>query len=231
MSDKPIVMSAPMVRALLAGRKSQTRRIVKPQPTQRASQIKPEKWEWYAARGRGAFSGVPASGLTDALSKCGGLPYAPGDRLWVREAFRFDRGRDAQSPASVPVDTPIIREADDWKNPALFPGRLRSPIHMPRALSRLTLTVTSVRIERLNAISEDDTIAEGASGLHDFDCQWGPEPLPTGVKCRCGDKSYRDTYRRLWDTLHGPGSWALNPFVCAIGFTVEARNIDAGGSP
>ncbi len=242
---KPIIMSETSVRALLAGRKTQTRRVIKPQPSQRPSQIMPAKWEWYAKRGRGAFSGVTADRLVEALAQCGGLPYAVGDRLWVREAFqtamsdngpcwlyRADKERvypefDGPDEGNGPSFNYERYPADysHWAGDVEARGPWRSPLFMPRWASRLTLTVTEVMVERLQEISEADAVAEGAP--FDDGLPFPVEKAPAGSNyIEDGWDCARDWYADLWESLHGPDAWAANPWVCAITFTAESRNID-----
>ena len=230
MADKPIIFSAPMVNALLAGRKTQTRRVLKVQP--------PEPCEF------AGFYSVPLSGAFqcrfqgDTTIYTQRLPYAPGDRLWVREAHYMTYTGDYEI-AVYAEDANAVREhfdlinsiaaqhnlADTWKAPHL---RLRSPIHMPRWASRLTLTVTDVRVQRLQEISEADAWAEGCKPgeLNDRG-----EPFPAEEphpKCGWVGWDYaRDWYADLWDSLHGPDAWDANPWVAAYTFTVQHGNIDS----
>lgn len=217
MTDKPIIFSAPMVRALLESRKTMTRRVLWPQPRQT------DAGEWYVAT-RAGFQY-----LSDPLL-C--LPYAPGDRLWVREACAT-RGcgpekPDVPYPVAYAADDPEwsaikadAREAGGWK--------IRSPIHMPRWASRLTLTVTEVRVQRLHDISEADAISEGLI----------QRPLaPEYARMRGCDWTYEgetrvgspvSAFAALWNSLHGPDAWDANPWVWAISFTVQRGNIDQIG--
>lgn len=181
MTDRPIIFSAPMVRALLDGRKTQTRRIYRVPPGS------------YVEQGRiwAMTDGCPHG---DAA-----LPYAPGDRLWVREAF-----------TEVPMIGPRYYATNDI--PASF--KKVSPIHMPRWASRLTLTVTEVRVQRLQEISEEDARSEGFGSLITTVDKLGPSITA------------RDGFREIWHTLHGPGAWDANPWVAALTFTVHRQNID-----
>ena len=126
MTDRPIIFSAPMVRALMAGTKTQTRRVVKPQPQcERPTIIKR------------------------------GVRFVPGDRLWVRENWRTEARYDATAPRDLPVTAVISYEADYLAEPNDgCRGRLRPAIHMPRRASRLTLTVADVRVHRLGHMTE-----------------------------------------------------------------------------
>lgn len=134
----------------------------------------------------------------------------PGDRLWVREAFRLRADQDHKPPSQ-----------DWWKSTASYaadgaaptgcgggPGKLRPSIHMPRWVSRLTLVVIAVRLERLKDIKRADVIAEGDSNCVD-------DPL---------------FFPAIWDTLHKPGArWEDNPRVVVLTFTVHQQNIDRLG--
>ena len=121
-----------------------------------------------------------------------------GDRLWIREAWRAPREFDAVAPRDIPPGTDVWYEAQDNVpfHPSDF-GKLRPSIHMPRSLSRITLEVTGVRVERLQDISEADAIAEGT-------------PFPFG--------GWVGGYQKLWESINGPGSWDLNPWVWVVEF-------------
>lgn len=201
MADLPIIFSAPMVRALLDGRKTQTRRLLKPQMDDVVG------YGWSAPDG--AFVAGMLAGTPDRR----GLPCWVGDRLWVREAFCYqqwhnqyigiDYVADPGSPYLTYRTPPAgakIKLGDRYKGPR-YPS-----IYMPRWASRLTLTVTDVRVERLQEISEQDACAEGWEIDENDPVTW---------------------YVRLWDSLHGDGAWDANPWVVALTFTVEQRNIDA----
>lgn len=236
MTDLPILFSAPMIRALLAGSKTQTRRLVTfPGIEKVIDFVKVATDE----KGRAVYEMKDASGqfVTRPAGK-GFVDYhyspriAVGDRLWVREAWRSQEHFDDQSPAEICAEfeaeygaasCPALYEADkkcDGHSVDLWqqspPGRLRASMHMPRCASRLTLIVTNVRIERLQAISEEDAIAEGCAGClgpnPDFPDEWDPSP--------------REEYRDLWNEINGAGAWNANPWVVAYTFTVIQKNID-----
>jgi len=227
MAERPIIFSAPMVQALLAGRKTQTRRIISGVPMFSAEYDKewrpnvlppsgslPHEWSWWEG---------PAHG--PSLYHKARLPYAPGDRLYVREAFRFDAEWDGCKPSVFDRADAILYDADAaqmkglWGDP-FKPGRLRPSIHMPRWASRITLAVTEVRVQRLNDISEADAKAEGA-GYEMNDLGFSPiSGQPHG--CR----SFRAGFARLWNSIHGPAAWDANRWVVAISFTVAKGNID-----
>ncbi len=215
MTDRPIIFSAPMVVALLDGRKSQTRRV-----------LKLPKW----AREIDDVCGMRVD-MIDRSTGCVATwypPYAPGDRLWVKEAWRVDAEWDDCPPREFDGADAIHYEADGeqrlhlWGNP-FTPGRLRSPIHMPRCFSRLTLIVTDVRVQRVQEISEADAKAEGADdGFRQIVAPGNcPEP-------RCDGVHYGPLwhFRDIWNSIHGTDAWDANPWVAAISFTARRCNID-----
>ena len=238
MTDRPIIFNGAMVNALLNGRKSMTRRVLKPWPGAQA------KWLTMETLHRaptcylcevGGHLGVqmqhPLAGQAgnDAMSPLGWvrLPYAPGDRLWVRETFAtWDGGaRDLAYRA----DTSGSEWSDllhDRRHGA--PWRVRPSIHMPRWASRLTLTVTDVRVQRLNSLTDDDAIAEGIQPQHVQTARQGSAVLGWGYDGLdgYGPGTPKAAFSLLWNTIHGPDAWDANPWVCAISFTVEQRNID-----
>lgn len=197
MTDRPILFSAPMVRALIEGRKTQSRRVLKPQPQSGADKV-------------------------DALFR-----FCPGDHLWVRETHAFvgsvDPGWLLYRASGYEAE--CERHGFDFPYPPESQVRWRPSLYMPRSASRLTLAVTEVRVERLQAISEADARAEGVSAdlsitaAHNHWCDLGGGDLVTGWDAR-------EVYAGLWNHINGPGAWAENPWVAALTFTVHHRNID-----
>ena len=222
MADRPILFSAPMVRALLAFTKAHSRR---PLYALRKGNFKRQM----RAVGIVNYPPPPLS-LADAMDHFYDLRrmYAVGDRLWVREAFRFDEAVDRLSPSKCSPAIPIQYQSDGLLHAAGFirfkPGRLRASMHMPRWASRLTLTVTDVRVQRLQDISEEDAIAEGVTLLPSgrYHCGFDEDGE---ITC----KSPITAYANLWNSINGDGAWMNNPWVVAYSFTVERRNIDAEG--
>lgn len=223
MTDRPILFSAPMVRALLDGRKSQTRRVLKPQPGGGYEAWQDEDTqEWFT-------SGHGEAGDWGPLA----VRFRKGDRLWVREAwqgFNDSRGAVIAYRATCNGDTFDFAAADGSVQKVTI-KKWRPGIHMPRWASRLTLTVTDERVQRLQECGREDALAEGI--------QVGA-PLPE-VPDSAGD-IYHDgvtdpldgwtrnpvaAYANLWDHINGAGAWAANPWIVALTFTVERRNIDA----
>jgi hypothetical protein len=183
MMEKPIIMSTPMVRAILEGRKSQTRRICKPQPySDLDSRLQP------IAKGL----------LLDVLKN---VKFKIGDILWVRETWNMT----VQGSFYYRAD--MDEKGDVWK-PSIF---------MPHVACRLRLEVTNIRVEKLNDISKEDAISEGLEwGLHTIlnrprfknyygeTGAWYHDPI--------------DSYKSLWESINGKGSWNKNPWVWCISF-------------
>lgn len=198
MKERPILFSGPMVRAILEGRKTQTRRVVKPQPS---GQI--------ANYGHGHWSDPQESG--ERYIKC---PYGvPSDRFWVRETFGLCTGvyssRWPAGTVAYRADHGVTHAGSEYDL-----MRWRPSIHMPRALSRIELEITGVRVERLQVISEADAIAEGLkNSIHEHGTYWGIEHADVW------ELDPRLTFKRLWDSINGErASWASNPWVWAIEF-------------
>jgi hypothetical protein len=224
MKERPIIFSAPMVRAILEGTKVQTRRVVKPQPPEILPAYAPKVY--WPARDRhmthgdmmdAAYLQFERPGDYDGAHVMRGgfgfrCPYGqPGDRLWVREAFRKI---DGQTQPWIETDYRATYTHGDRLGDlmGMRPPRWIPSIHMPRAASRITLEVTGVRVDRLQDISEADAIAEGIdmqprlSGYSkDAGCKWSPAN-PVEVFCN------------LWESINGHFSWSANPWVWVIEF-------------
>lgn len=212
MKERQILFSAPMVRALLDGRKTQTRRVVKPQPYMCLSS---EQWKTRALSGVDSYMRPMGSVvLEELLSRC---PYGqPGDRLWVREATVNVEEHGYKGPVFVESDEGksvlefgLSPSPDDITEVEASEIRKRPSIHMPRIYSRILLEITAVRVERLQDISEADCAKEGAPFSY---CGFAPEDAP----------DWRGWYRELWETINGAGSWDKNPWV----WVVEFRRIE-----
>lgn len=245
--ERPILFSAPMVQAIQAGRKTQTRRIVKPTSSLAVGDVQKAEWvEKYAnACGfTGCWSFLRENNYTGTILGRGWAnnrsyidtircPYGkPGDRLWVREAWGGN-GYDVHGkayPVSYKADVP-----DGFVNvrtQMAREGRVtpwRPSIHMPRWASRFTLEITDVRVERLNDISEADAEAEGVSDWWDrlVDSEvrrLRPRVLEFDMKypIESGLISRKALFATLWESLHGKRSWAANPWLWVITF----RRID-----
>ena len=197
MKERPIIFSGPMVRAIQAGQKTQTRRIVKPQPLTGyvCSQvltrdvIAPSGYAWSSDEHGDTYLKYPHGG--------------PGDHLWVREAWRVHKNYDGLSPLSLKPYETVRHEADGASALAHGWGRLRPSIHMPRLFSRITLEVTGVRCERVQDITGPDLVAEG------FGVNGQAEPFDSDAR-----------FINLWNAMHakrGHG-WDANPFVWVYEF-------------
>lgn len=249
MADRPILFSAPMVRALLDGRKTQTRRIMKVQPPLQedfphsvmginravADGVKmyslndydrlpkhPTKWDLDVSVGVFRDAGFPM--VYDAR-------FAVGDRLYVREEWSTHPSVDKLKPSLLGDGTPTYYRATyEWSPSDVIGapfGRRRAGMHMPRWASRLTLTVTDVRVERLQDCSEADAIAEGLK--HDIDADSHDEPTEfwKGADVLPWHRDPVEAYADLWDHINGAGAWDANPWVVAVSFDVRKGNIDA----
>lgn len=211
MADKPILFSAPMVRALLAGTKTQTRRNHK------------------VADGLAHLAGSVAPRIK------------VGDRLWVKETSRITSWSDdgavwityaadeAKSLTLYPDNEDFLERlcarvekagaetnADGWYENIPPAALVRPSIFMSRWASRITLHVTDVRVQRLQDISENDAAAEGCDAT----------TCANVLAPKDGFPSFRSAYAILWNAINGEGSWESNPWVAAYTFTVEQVNID-----
>lgn len=226
MADRPIIFSAPMVRALLDGRKSQTRRVIKPHPAFLPGRLswphQDEDGKWVQTETTWRYSdslgNYEPERETDLPLR---LPYAPGDRLYVREALDLGAPTNAIGHATYTADGADVdlrpTGAAFWASG--YKRRAVPSIHMPRWASRMTLTVTDVRVQRLQEISAPDSIAEGV------ECETCTAMGQSACRGR-GCFASIDAYRGLWNSLHGPEAWAANPWIVALTFTVQNGNID-----
>jgi len=183
-----MIFSAPMVRALRDGSKTQTRHIVKP------------------GKDRNIGCELSTNELAGEVNagKYANCPYGqPGDRLWVRESWSTHACFDSESPSSLKE----LRSIHYWADGDKITGRKRPSIHMPRAFSRTTLEIVSIRVERLQDISEADARAEGCDG----NC-----PIGSLRAYLAGKHSYH--YAQVWESINGSGSWEKNPWVWVIEF-------------
>lgn len=212
MKARPILFSGPMVRALLEGRKTQTRRVVKPQPSTHHWQKSPGYIGDYRHEGDNLWHfahRIPQNPTWDCDRQIA-CPYGkPGDLLWVRETF-------SQHPQFADLAYKADDDGDGFEDSDgfLWEPKYSPSIHMPRALSRLTLRITDVRVQRLRDISSEDVNAEGVS---------------PGIPGCGGAGDYRHTFMRLWESINGPGSWDANPWVWALTFEVIKANTDQVG--
>jgi hypothetical protein len=232
--ERPILFSGPMVRAILEGRKGQTRRVMKKQPY--ISRTNPphfsdvEVGDLFICPDYCPTTPVRGSVIAECESigtyHCMGQktfaekhsPYGvPGDRLWVRETFAHMYRGNAVPEARRPED--VVYRADGLTPDEYAYGSWKPSIHMPRWASRITLEITGVRVERLQEISEVDAAAEGVESLRNEGEYW-KHYLESTASCDaliC--LSARESFRTLWDSLAAPGAdWQANPWVWVVGF-------------
>ncbi len=213
MAEKPILFSGPMVRAILDGRKTQTRRVVKHDPFFG----KPDRGNAFVDGGpQSPYLHNPQDGgeYGDETVQRVYPAYQVGDTLWVRETWaEFDKPPKVEYRADCDhyeYGLATIRR-DDLAVPRVI-DRWRPSIFMPRWASRIALEVTDVRCQRLQEISEEDAVAEGCSG-HD-----GEGPYISAF----GGRRIINNFAALWDTLNAKRGygWDSNPWVWAYTFKV-----------
>ncbi|HBS1256010.1 TPA: hypothetical protein MAB65_003018 [Klebsiella pneumoniae] len=218
MKERGMIFNAEMVRAILDGRKTQTRRIIKWKQTRFTEIGEREdgsKWPW----------SEDAEHACDFWHPC---PFgAVGDRIWVREAFRVhSRATD--------VATLVYKasERNSWTeqthrvpvavcNKPATPEKWTPSLHMPRWASRILLEITGVRVERLNAISEEDARAEG---IIDGGCLNCGEPEPCG--CANPEPDATDAFAYLWQSIYGQENWNADPWV----WVIEFKRVEGGAA-
>lgn len=195
MKERPILFSGAMIRAILEGCKTQTRRAVKDSGLYA---IEDHHGTETAKRERAALA-----------TRC---PFGqPGDRLWVREAWAF---HVQAIGVALEEEGPFVYRADPMAEQTRLCNRWRRSIHMPRWASRILLEIVSVRVERLNDISEVDAMREGCE--HNGECDHVRQSCED-IGC-WGTNSYRGGFCELWESINGPGSWDANPWVWVIEF-------------
>ncbi|XHE14422.1 hypothetical protein PCC82_06710 [Agrobacterium deltaense] len=239
MADLPILFSAPMVRALIAGTKTQTRRtfgkLRRFGPIHQFGISDTPGYAWHFRDGSGRFHDLRGGELLKYL------PYKVGDRLYVREAWRVSQQWNLTAPRDLPARRMTIfceaggsianQASGRWEPDNDYPpfrpdwvGKMRQGMHMPKWASRITLIVEGVKVERLRDISEADAIAEGAdiSPHHRSQITGGP-------MVKVGPGTYMSPiawYHRLWDDINGAEAWNANPWVVAYTFRRIMGNID-----
>jgi hypothetical protein len=222
--ERPILMSAPMVRAILEGRKTQTRRVMKGGPFWTHLHVTPvadsllqfvDDDSFWVQLPKKDDDFTYATGVLTDQGRRIRCPYGKrGDRLWVQEAWKTAKINDHLSPAKMveacrdagwksgrawaPIEYLADGRRENWDTFPRENGRYRSPRFMPRDYSRIMLEITDVRVQRLQEISEEDVLAEGCTNN-----------LADGVV---------SDYHTLWESINGPGSWNLNPWVWAVTF-------------
>lgn len=242
MKERPMIFNAEMVRAILDGRKTQTRRIMKNQPV-----LNGNLYEVFGAAWSKGVTSVPAVPGHSLSTRC---PFGEvGDRIWVRETFQGplipeDELSEFLGANPDKFESPAYCEyaADGGPRPEYVDADdntrhgWRPAIHMPRWASRITLEITGVRVERLNDISHDDA---GREGIHtevwdqtvvarnyaaeDEFFQFWSESMPHYVEM---NELFRVSFHSLWQSIYGEESWQANPWV----WVIEFKRIEGGAA-
>ncbi|HGE8501493.1 hypothetical protein ACYZFV_01415 [Serratia ureilytica] len=214
MKERPVIFNGEMVRAILDGRKTQTRRVIKNQRMGDCWSVKPAKsplyerhsHDWWLPTGTKPYSALPVCPLGQE-----------GDRLWVRETFMDLTGTGIEATTgkfegfAYRADTPAGSYGDEVRKE--YGLKWTPSLHMPRKACRILLEITAVRVERLNDISQEDAQAEGMELTG-----WVPSysnPDNAGF-----DETLTpyDNFAMLWESIYGEESWGANPWVWVIEF-------------
>lgn len=241
MKERGMIFNGEMVRALLDGRKTQTRREVKLNlDIARLATT----YDWATSLAANHYQGLTEEQIQQKAESLRGVihpvildngqmvsiicPHGkPGDRIWVREAFRVHS-------LATDVATLVYKasERNSWTeqthrvpvavcNKPATPEKWTPSLHMPRWASRILLEITNVRVERLNAISEEDARAEG---IIDGGCLNCGEPEPCG--CANPEPDATDAFAYLWQSIYGQESWNANPWV----WVIEFKRVEGGAA-
>ncbi|CUY18921.1 ASCH domain-containing protein [Serratia marcescens] len=218
MKERPVIFNGEMVRAILDGRKTQTRRVMKPQPEPcyRGGHWWPSNAfktmlhiEEQMQNGQGGWKGL--AGYACPFGRV-------GDRLWVRETFMDLTGTGIEATTgkfeglAYRADTPAGSYGDEVRKD--YGLKWTPSLHMPRKACRILLEITAVRVERLNDISEEDAKAEG---------------VKAGVCPGHEHMMHQVAFSELWQSIYGEESWRANPWVWVIEFKqVSAREVERG---
>lgn len=223
MKERPIIFSGAMIRQILTGNKTQTRRVVKPQPIF-------ERGAWSVP---GFFCNTESGFKESLLNSSFTCPYGkPGDRLWVRESFRVETDGDGQHISFVADGSgfydPRISLKWTHEQAVAFGDVVNGPyarpsIHMPRWASRITLEITNVRVERLQDISADDVTAEGVGeAFSKF------KTFSVATDRQAWESATVRMFSHLWDKINGKKHpWASNPWVWVVEFKIVREVGDA----
>lgn len=221
MKERPILFIGPMVRAILEGRKTVTRLVIKPVP------------QMVTDRAAVTWEGDPAVLLRLLEQNGRKCPYGqPGDRLWVRESLQYDAeyghfyAAGGKHGETVYLCS-LFDDDDKQTGPSydgLLPERSVPSIHLHRRYSRILLEITAVRVERLQDITEEQAVAEGIDrpeNIRDVDVWDGAERELFNAM-----NQPRDRFKRLWGDINGAESWDANPWVWVVEFKrVEAASV------
>lgn len=241
MKERGMIFNGEMVRAILDGRKTQTRREVK---LNLDIACLATTYDWAASLAANHYQGLTEEQIQQKAESLRGVihpvilgngqmvsiicPHGkPGDRIWVRETWaRYNIDQNSHDIA-YRATTP-----EDWPEE----GRWRPSIHMPRWASRILLEITNVRVERLNAISEEDAQREGVHtevwdqtvvarnyAARDEFFQFWSEDMPHYVEM---NQLYRSSFRSLWESIYGAENWLANPWV----WVIEFKRVEGGAA-
>jgi len=197
--ERPIIFSTELIPKILDLSKTQTRRVIKPQPISVIENI-PYKIDGKRSDVPCTATELPPNRYTAVLEiKC---PYGQvGDRLWVRESWKTEAVFDTTPPCDISHDAIILYTAMADSVLTQIMGRTRSPLHLPRWASRITLEITALRCERLQEITTEDIMAEGLESTIPY-------------------QGFVHRFKRLWNSLNPKYQWESNPFVWVIEFKV-----------
>ena len=237
MSDKPMLFSGAMVRAILAGAKTQTRRVITEKQLAKFNAINPAHqgmeelmiaWDGYARESDDLLS-IDAQRLKQKLLAI--PPYAVGDRLWVRETFFtyvpdhnpgiYRVGYRADAPGGD-IGQCLCRD-----EASVTPIRWRPSIHMPKWAARLWLRVTDVRVQRVQEISTEDAMCEGIAtvGCHvPIDVDKGQRYYCRNYLTGVWNLTPVPSFATLWDSINRGYGWDANPLVWVVEFEKEDRS-------
>lgn len=231
MTERGMIFNGEMVRAILDGRKTQTRRPIKPQPTLTKGSSFSWKGNLY-----GSGSDDRETNINFAHVAC---PFGKsGDRIWVRETFSCIGNEDGhpvdadgnlcnREDAQCIYRASAIQKPNNyglWTSPDGFDfdGAWTPSIHMPRWASRITLEITRVRVERLNSISEEDAQADGVQPAGEL-----LPDYPDTYLTPAGDfATAKVAFQCLWESIYGDDSWQANPWV----WVIEFKRIEGGAA-
>jgi hypothetical protein len=215
----PILLSTPMVLALLDGRKTKTRRVIKPQPLLHNDVIKmpipvdqycKEIKAWSKKGYTQVYTDGPLTGMIGPKCK-----YEVGDILWVRESFNKI---EACPGISIPESYMFLAHHVKYKRPSALAWKWKPSIHMPKVAARIWLEVTEVRVERLQDITNLDAISEGIDRTKELvDWHYKDYMDKEGIYAKVFPI---DSFKTLWQKINGEESWDANPWVLAISFKV-----------
>lgn len=212
--ERPMLFGTPMVKAILDGHKSMTRRVLKVQPewVDSKNPMVSSGWSYVNPKSSQKLSSYPnAKDFGEALAGVIKCSYGQiGDRLWVRETWSTHACFDDVKPKDL-----TVRSVHYWANGLVQTGKKRPSIFMPRWACRILLEITEIRVERLNQISREEAVKEGLLKL----------PATGRYVINQGDQYFGmasnnpcEVFEWLWESINGEGSWATNPWVWVICF-------------